>query len=584
MRVRLILAGLALAAASCAGERQKAPPAPGADLQSIADVYLDALAARDPLAVYFTLTDVMTPDHAALPDISPQAIAAFQSKEDALLAELVKIDPAALQSRGDWVVYQSLKEAMEASVGLRQCHQEWWSVSHMTGWQAGLGDLAALQPVSTEEERAAALSRWSKLPAYIAQDRANLEAGLEQGYSAPRSVVRKVIAQLDALLAAPVERNPYLDFATRAEDHPEFQAAARALFQNEIAPAIAAYRDYLRDGYLPAAREELSISVLPDGAACYEAMLRNYHTAEIGSRTTYERGRDTVEANRAGAIARAEALLGESDWSAIQARVKADPANRFTGEQELIDFTRAFVPLTRERTAAFFAHMPKQEMTVEPYPDYLKGTGQPSRYESNPDARGAATYRIDTDDWAEQTRGEAEIVAVHEGWPGHHMQIATALSLQGIHPVTRLTSSTAYIEGWARYAEALAEEAGLYQNGYGEISRRMWPARGMVVDPGLHVFGWTNEQAIEFLKESGRHTDQTARDLLDRIAVIPGQLTAYDTGGLEIMALRSEAEARLGERFDIREFHARILENGAIPLGALRAHVEAWIAEEAARG
>ncbi|MGD9801141.1 MAG: DUF885 family protein, partial [Parvularculaceae bacterium] len=293
--------------------------------------------------------------------------------------------------------------------------------------------------------------------------------------------------------------------------------------------------------------------------------------------------RKAVEANRADVVRRGEAMFNETDFAAILQRTKDDPANRFRSEQELIDFTRALEPVAREKIAPFFSKLPDQPMIVEPFPDYLKGTGQSSRYEPKPAADGPATYRIDTDDWATQTKGEAEIVLVHEGWPGHHLQIATAYAVEGLHPVTRLFGSTAYIEGWARYAEALAEEAGLYQNGYGAISRRAWPARGMVVDPGIHLYGWTNEQAAAFLVESGRFDEKTAEAMLDRIAVIPGQLTAYDTGGLEIASLRAEAVQRLGARFDIQSFHDRVLENGAVPLAALREHVEAWIGEEEAK-
>lgn len=588
MRIFAALAGaLLLAACGAPEDKPLAEPvralSPGEaatrDLKSVADAYLKAIVEANPFAVYFNLTDVMTPDHAGVPDISPEADAAFEQREDALYVDLLKIDAGLLAARGDRVVYETLKEAMESSIGLRQCRQRWWSVSHMTGWQSFLSDFAAEQPTGTEEERAAALARWSKIPAFIAQDRANLEKGLAEGYSAPKSVVARVLAQLDAIVAAPIDANPYFVFARNAAAHPEFQAAARALFETELIPAIAAFRDFLRDSYAPRAREEIAISALPRGGECYEAMLRSYHSARIGAQRTYDRGLHTVEANKAAVVARGAAMFGERDFAKILARVSAAPKNRFASEEELIAYTRALVPETRRKAEAYFKSLPAQALVVEPYADYLKGTGQPSRYEQRPEKEGPATYRINSDNWATQTRGDAEIVVVHEGWPGHHLQIATARAVEGLHPVTRLAGSTAYVEGWARYAEALAEEMGVYKDGFGEITRRAWPARGMAVDPGIHVFGWTEAEAIAFLMESGRHTEETARDLLDRIAVIPGQLTAYDTGGLEIMALRAEAEQRLGARFDIREFHQRVLENGAVPLGALREHVERWIAE-----
>ena len=142
--------------------------------------------------------------------------------------------------------------------------------------------------------------------------------------------------------------------------------------------------------------------------------------------------------------------------------------------------------------------------------------------------------------------------------------------------------NSAYIEGWARYAEAMAEEAGIYDSKDALILRRVWPARGMVVDPGLHAFHWTRQQAIDYLIASGRFTAKSADDAVDRIAVIPGQLTSYDSGGLEIKALRQEAQSKLGDRFDLRQFNRTVLEEGVVPLSELRVHVEDWIAAQAA--
>lgn len=555
------------------------PAAAHAELQRIGDDYLDAVKTLDPLFIYFGFTDVLTPDHAAMTDNSPQGVAAFRSREDALLARLKAIDGKALSDRADWVTWHALKESLEASVGQRVCESQYWSLNHMSGWQTYFPDISREQPVATENDRAAALARWSKFPAFIAQDRSYIEEGLSKGYSAPKSVVRRVIGQFDSIIAAPLEKNPFYDFATRAADQPEFQAEAKTLFENEIMPAFVSYRDYLRDTYLPAARDELAVKSLPKGAECYEASLRAYHSAQIGAEKTFERGKETVAANTQAVIERGKAMFGEEGFGEILQRVQDAPENRFASEEQLIEETRALVPVTREKSAPFFSQLPDQELIVEPFPDFLKGTGQSSRYEQKPAAEGPATYRIATDDWKTQTKGRAEIVVVHEGWPGHHLQIATARGLTGLHPATRLASSSAYIEGWARYAEALAEEAGIY-NKYAEITRRAWPARGMVMDPGLHVYGWTREQAVAYGVESGNFTPESAEDLVDRIAVWPGQLTAYDTGGLEIFALRKAAEDRLGDKFDIREFHDRVLENGALPLGALREHVEAWIAEK----
>lgn len=573
-----------VALAACGSPKDAPPPAnPSAEVKSIADEFLAAVLDVSPFTVvYAGLGDAVDEDGAAMEDNSPEALARLQGIEDRLAERLSAVDAGALSARADRVLYETLKEAIEASRGLRVCKLNLWGVNHMSGWQNAFSQVADAQRIATPVERAEALARWRQFPAYLEQERKNLDAGLAQGYSAPKRVVARVVAQLDAILALPPNQSPFLSFGAKAENDPAFAAAVDGLAA-DLASAIADFRSYLNDDYGPKARDVLSIASLPDGAACYEALLRSYHTAAIGAEATFKRGEAAVAANRDAVIERGRAMFGEADFAAILQRVKDDPANRFKSEADLIAATRAFAPVARRKVAPFFSKLPEQELVVEPFPGYLKGTGQSSRYEAKPAAEGAATYRINTDEWETQTRGEAEIVLVHEGWPGHHLQIATAYSLEGLHPITRLLGSTAYIEGWARYAEGLAEEAGLYESGYGAISRRAWPARGMVVDPGLHLYGWTNEQAKAFVIESGRFDDKTADELLDRIAVIPGQLTAYDTGGLEILALRNEAMKRLGARFDIQAFHDRVLENGAAPLGALREHVEEWIAAEQQR-
>jgi uncharacterized protein (DUF885 family) len=147
-------------------------------------------------------------------------------------------------------------------------------------------------------------------------------------------------------------------------------------------------------------------------------------------------------------------------------------------------------------------------------------------------------------------------------------------------PLNKLIFNSAYVEGWARYAEALGEDAGIYQSEEANILRRVWPARGMVVDPGLHAFHWTRQQAVDYLVGTGRFDSKGADNLVDRIAVMPGQLTAYDSGGLEIKSLRADAEAALGPKFDVREFNRTVIDEGMVPLGELRRHVQTWIASK----
>ena len=580
MTLRCLAASAALVLAACAAapEPQAAPPPAAAN----ADAALDALAERmialqlsyDPTSAYFI--GVPAPDHRRWPDRSLEGRAAFQRETDRLLAELQSI-PADRLSPPKRFVHASMVERLDASRQARVCRFELWDVNHMGGWHLELADVAREQPVATAEERAQALERWSSLPAFIEREIANARVGLEAGYSAPKPVVRRVIRQIEGLVSADPESLPFYAIATRSEDA-AFRSAFRAALTGPVNAAFRRYRDFLQSEYLPRARDALGVSANPDGRACYAASVRSYTTLARPPEEVFRLGQETVTANLARVRELGRQRFGTDDIAVIVPRIAGAPDNKFASEEELIRFSRDVVARARERSAPLFHAMPGQEMRVEPFHAYRRGSGGSSYYESQIDVAQPAFYRINSESWATETRGGAEITAVHEGSPGHHMQISFARSIAA-GPITNMLGNSAYIEGWARYSEALAEEAGIYDTVYALMTRRLWPARGMVLDPGIHVMGWTREQAVAFMRESGRFGGTEADDMVDRIAILPGQLTAYDSGALEIMALRREAEAALGPRFDLRDFHARVLETGAVPLSALRAHLTEWIAE-----
>jgi uncharacterized protein (DUF885 family) len=569
-------ASAALLAAACVtadGPRASADAA----LDSLADRTVELQLSYNPASAYNL--GVPAPDNRRWPDRSQEAIAAFQRANDSILSDLKRIDPARLTTPQRRSIHAAMLEKLEADQQARICRFDLWAVNHMGGWHLNmLANVARDQPVGTAAERSDAIARWSALPAFIDQEIVNARLGLAQGYSAPKAVVRRVIRQVEGIVSGQPETLPYFAPATRSED-PAFRKSFRAVLAGPVNAAFRRYLDFLRDEYLPRAREALGVSANPDGVACYSASLRSYTTLKRPPEEVFRLGQQTVTANAARVRELGKAQFGSDDLALIVPRIAKERDNLFSSEQELIEYSREVVARAREASRPLFASMPAQEMRVEPFDAFRRGSGGSSYYQNQVDPALPAFYRINSELWQTETRGGAEITAVHEGYPGHHMQISFA-NMIGTNPIVKLTGNSAYVEGWARYSEALAEEAGIYRTPYALMTRRLWPARGMVVDPGLHVMGWTREQVIDFIRQSGRFSGPEADDLVDRVAIWPGQLTAYDSGGLEIMALRREAEAALGQGFDLRQFHQRVLENGAIPLTALRANIEAWIAAE----
>ena len=547
--------------------------APADTVNDIADRYFQARIAAVPELPYFVGLPVE--DHAALSDNSPQAQAAWEQVEDQIHAALQAVDAEALRGQPEWITHGILTEYIGAQIGTRVCRSELWDVNHMGGWHGSYSRVADYQPVDTPPHRESALARWAQFDDYIDQEVANLQRGLAAGYSAPKSVVEKVIQQVSGMIEAPAAQAPFLSPARRASDE-AFKTQFGKLHEEQILPALRRYRDFLTQTYLPAARTELSITANPDGRACYDASLRAYTSLDRPGEAVFELGQKTVAANRARVIELGEEQYGLDDFEAILARVADDPDDKFKSAEALLEASRTFVEKAEASMPAWFNDPPQQSVKVEPHPDYVAAAGASSRYEAPSEDR-PGVYRINLHQPEEQSIGDAEVTAAHEAWPGHHLQIAIAQNVQGVHQATRLAFNSGFTEGWARYAEALAEEMGLYKSQSAPITRRAWPARGMVVDPGLHLYGWTREQVRDYILESRRMGPTEATNAADRIAMLPGQLTAYDSGALEIFALRRQAEAALGERFDIKAFHDRVLEHGNVPLPLMQANVEEWI-------
>lgn len=552
-----------------------AADAAAADVTKLADEYVAAVKESYPEVAMFS--GLTLDRHDGLVDNSQAGRERWEAFEDRIAKDVAAIDSASLRGKPEWVIHGFLREAVESARATRVCRNDLWSVNQMSGWQTWMTQLASIQPVGSEQARKEALARWSKVPRFIDNEIANLRIGLREGYSTPKRNVELVIGQLDQLLALPVEKWPLFDPATRATSA-EFRQAWADLLASRLTPAIKGYRDFLAKEYVGKARTSIAIKSNPNGEACYQASFRNYTTIDRPAKETFDLGSQRVQRNLAAALEIGRTKLNAADLPALLERLGQDPANHFKSREELLEFARAAVARAKGEMPKWFAYVPKAEVTVEPYPAMLEKTASDSYWPAAEDGSRSAMYRITLVRYAQTTRSNAEITAFHEAFPGHHLQISIAQERPDAHPITRLVGNSGFAEGWARYSEALAEEMGMYTSDYARANRRLWPARGMVIDPGIHLLGWSREKAIEFARESGRFEGDALQQLVDRIAVWPGQLTAYDTGALEFFALRCEAEKALGDRFDIREFHAVLLENGTITLPMLREHVHAWLA------
>lgn len=572
----VILAAFVAASCSTPPPPPAAPPPSDDRVTALANAYLSGYFERYPDQA--TAYGIPGSRHDRLPDNSLAALKAWQAKEDAWLAEAQAIDPATIERGSLEATYAIVREALEGSIGARVCRNELWSVSQATGWQVGFGYLVTIQPVGTDTARQEALARWSGLAPFLDVEIANLRAGLGAKFSAPKGNVRIVIRQIDALIAGTGTDQPFLSPAQRDKTS-AFQKAFETIFKTGILPAFKRYRDFLEKEYLPAAREAIAVAANPDGTACYDASVRLYASTPLPAKEIHSLGLARMDAITGEMKAIAERSFKTSDVPALLERLRTDPQYLFSSRDELIAYSQA--ALARAKTAAptWFGLLPTAAVAIEPYPTFRE---RDAIGEYNPPAEDGSRpglFYISAYEAQKKSRFGAEATAFHETIPGHHFQVSIALERKENHPIGRYLFNSGFVEGWALYAEGLADEMRLYSadlDRLGMYSSQAFRAARLVVDTGIHTLGWTRQQAIDYMLA---HTTEAPADVaseVDRYIIWPGQATSYMLGMIEIRKAREAAERQMGSRFDIKAFHDRVLQDGGVPLTFLTDKIRGW--------
>jgi uncharacterized protein (DUF885 family) len=546
-----------------------------AKVKALADAYLAAYFDRYPdQGTYF---GVPGRHHDQLPDNSLASQKAWEAREDGWLVEARSMNPGSIQAAPLRATYAITREALESSIGSRVCRSELWNVSQMTGWQVSFGYLVTIQPVGSEESRKEALARWSALPKYIDTEIANLREGMRLKYTAPKLNVRIVIDQITALLTGSGD-SPFLSPAERDKDA-AFDKVYRELFQSRLLDAFRKYRDFLQNDYLPVAREDIAIAANPDGAACYAASVRAFSSLPVQARSVHDTGVREVEKLTGEMQEIAVRSFHTSDVPALMQRLRTDRQFMFKSRDDLIRYSQAALARAKAAVPEWFGLLPTADVRIEPYPKYREKNGSSEYNPPAEDGSRPALFYINAYEAEKKSRAPAESTAFHETIPGHHLQMAIALERKNIHPIGRYIFNSGFVEGWALYSERLADEMKLYSSDLdrlGMLSEQAFRASRLVVDTGIHSMGWTRQQAIDYMLA---HTAEAADDIsaeVDRYIVWPGQATAYMLGMLEIQDSRDQAKQAMGARFDIKAFHDRVLEDGAVPITFLSSKIRSW--------
>jgi uncharacterized protein (DUF885 family) len=432
------------------------------------------------------------------------------------------------------------------------------------------------------------LARLEALPGYLEQNRVNMQLGIESGFTQPREIMKNILVSFDAQVTESAETHPlYAPFRDipgniAAEDRARLRDKAQRLLEERVIPAYAEIRDFMRERYVPNARETLGASELPDGEAYYAALVRYYTTLDSATPDCiHERGLSEVARIRAEMNDVIAQTGFEGSFDDFLEFLRTDPRFYAKTPEELLTRAAWIAKRTDGRLPAYFGKLPRQPYSVEPVPDEIAPNYTAGRYvPAPPGGPRGGQYWVNT--YALDTRALYQLVALslHEGVPGHHLQGALAYEIEDAPEFRRQFYPHAYGEGWGLYAEKLGVEMGMYDTPYdhfGRLSYEMWRACRLVIDTGIHAKGWTREQAVDYLASNTALSMHEVGTEIDRYIAWPGQALAYKIGELTLWDLRREAETALGDAFDIREFHDVVLTSGGVPLELLKTSVKQYV-------
>jgi uncharacterized protein (DUF885 family) len=458
-------------------------------------------------------------------------------------------------------------------------------VDQMGGPQTLLPQLCQFQAADTPERLEKFVARLHAYPAYMAANVELLHEALASGLTAPRIVAERTIAQIERMLATPIEQAVIPSLVTVASDAD--REAIRDIVRDEVYPADAAFLETLKGDYLVATRTEPGIWSAPNGDAIYRTQILHWTTLQLDPREIHESGLAEIEQveDERRAISRA-AAFGD-DTRAYRAAISANPANIPTTREELVG--RAMEDIERANAAApsMFRKVPRSACRVLAVEEF-KERDAPFAYYYQPsaDTTRPGTYYVNAYDLPSRTYSKLASTTYHEATPGHHFQIALESENTDLNKFRRFGSrfaGGAYVEGWGLYSERLADEMGIYRDEaerFGMLDAQAWRAARLVVDAGLHALRWTREQSIDQLLSAGL-TETDAIIETDRYICWPAQALTYKVGQREIERLRREISARDGCDFDLREFHDQLLGHGSLPLATLARELPNWVATPA---
>jgi uncharacterized protein (DUF885 family) len=521
-------------------------------------------------------------------DNSPKAVNAWLEHEQEYMMRLAAIDPAGFteeEKTSREMLLRDFAEDIEA-----EDFKEWeMPMNQMGGIYSEYQSLAGELTFSTVKDYDDWIARLRALPNAFDQVIANMGTGIDDGRVPPKYLLEKTLDQVkqlavqkpeDSPLAAPLKKFPS---SIPVGEQQRITDETLAVIAKRVLPAYQRLARFLEVSYIPAGRTEPGIWAIPDGKKYYAFAIRRETTTDLTPQQIHQIGLDEVTRDETEMLAIAQ-KLGYKDLASFRASLKDNPKLKSASADALLGTYKSYATAMQAKLPTLFGRLPKNPLEVTPMPDFIAGNAPPAYYDpGSPEAGRPGKLWVNLTNLSNRSLLNVEAIAYHEGVPGHHLQFALAQEQQGVPKFRLHAEYTAFVEGWALYAERLGKDAGFYQDPYSDFGRLdadLWRAIRLVVDTGVHSEHWSRQQVLDYFHAHSSLDEPTIQSETDRYIAWPAQALAYKAGQMKILALREKARQTLGAKFDIKAFHDTVLDAGAMPLDMLEERVNAWIASQ----
>ena len=559
-------------------------------LHALFDDYFEELLRQDPTLA----TEIGDPRYndRYVVDIAPEAIAKARELAQDSLARIGQVDRNLLSPQ-DQLSYDVFKTARERELEGFRFPDELLPLNQFystPNFFAQLGAGTGLQPFKTVQDYDAWLKRLDGFVQWTDQAIVNMREGMRRGYTLPRILAERTLPQLQAHVVPRPEDSLYwgpirnMPGGFSETDRARLTQAYREAIQTKVVPTYRRLHDFVRDEYVPHCRTTDGMQALPDGKAWYEYNVRRITTTNYMPAQIHQIGLDEVKRIQAEITDVMRRVGFKGTLKQFFKYANTDPKFFYANRDALIAGYVDIKNRVDPQLPKLFETLPKADYevrAVEPFREKSASGGQ--YWPATEDGSRPGVFYANTYDLRARPKWAMEALSLHEGNPGHHLQLSIQREQQGLPKFRRFGAYTAYMEGWGLYAESLGPELGMYHDPYqyfGRLEGELWRAIRLVVDTGLHSQGWTREQVLRYMDENSSAAEARRVSETERYMAIPGQALAYKIGQLKISELRARAEQALGPRFDVRKFHTAVLADGALPLDVLEAKIDRWIAAQ----